>query len=187
MGRPSAARRRRRDSSHTHSRTHSLTTRTQTTSHSYSGSTFDLPYRTELTAAGASWEREYTHQPKLYKGTSGGLAVQFGAARDSQVAADTAQLSGTVSTGAATFAFIQAIEREGVAISYGRLLHAMFDTMRSSVGVSSATPGAAPSPGASMGGLLGALLGVGMMGSMRGQNPVVSASEAFDLNSSIDI
>lgn len=154
---------------------------------SHSGSTFDLAYRTELTAAGASWEREYAHQPRVYKGTAGGLAVQFGAARDSQVAADTAQLSGSVSTGAATYAFIQAIEREGVAISYGRLLHAMFDTMRASVGVSSAAPGAPPPGGAALGGLLGALLGVGMMGSMRGQNPVLSASEAFDLNSPIDI
>lgn len=124
----------------------------------------------------------------MYKGTAGGFAVQFGAARDSQVAADTAQLSGTVSTGAATFAFIQAIEKEGVAISYGRLLHAMFDTMRSSVGVSSSAPGAPQPPGgAALGGLLGALLGVGMMGSMRGQNPVLSASEAFDLNSPLDI
>lgn len=41
------------------------------------------------------------------QGTAGGEAFQFGAARDSQTAADTSQLSGNVSTGAATFAFIQ--------------------------------------------------------------------------------
>lgn len=41
------------------------------------------------------------------QGTAGGEAFQFGAARDSQTAADTNQLSGNVSTGAATFAFIQ--------------------------------------------------------------------------------
>jgi hypothetical protein len=152
----------------------------------HSGSTFDLPYRTEMTAAGASWEREYNHQPRAYKGTRGGLAVQFGAARDSQVAADTAALSGSVSTGAATFAFIQAVEREGTNVSYGRLLHAMFDTMRASVGVSSAAQGAGPAA-PQLGGLLGALLGVGMMGGMKGQNPCLSASEAFDLNSPIDV
>ena len=46
-----------------------------------------------------------------YKGTSGGLAVQFGACKDSQTAADTTGLSGdNTSTGAATFLFVQAIE-----------------------------------------------------------------------------
>ena len=58
----------------------------------------------------------------LRQGTQGGEAIQFGAARDSQTAADTAALSGHVSTGAATFSFIQAIERAGTNISYGRLL-----------------------------------------------------------------
>ena len=41
------------------------------------------------------------------QGTNGGEAFQFGAARDAQTAADTSQLSGNVSTGAATFSFIQ--------------------------------------------------------------------------------
>ena len=65
---------------------------------------------------------EYKKRPKRYKGTRGGEAIQFGAARDNQTAADTAQLSGHVSTGACTFAFIQAIERAGTHISYGELL-----------------------------------------------------------------
>jgi metacaspase-1 len=47
---------------------------------------------------------------RKYKGTQGGLAVQFGACKDSQTAADTAALSGGTSTGAATFLFIKAIE-----------------------------------------------------------------------------
>jgi hypothetical protein len=57
-----------------------------------------------------------THECKYlacrqYKGTSGGLAVQFGACKDSQTAADTSSLSSDkTSTGAATFLFIQAIE-----------------------------------------------------------------------------
>ena len=62
------------------------------------------------------------HSTRLWQGTQGGEAIQFGAARDSQTAADTAALSGHVSTGAATFSFIQAIERAGTNISYGRLL-----------------------------------------------------------------
>ena len=41
------------------------------------------------------------------QGTQGGECIQFGAARDSQTAADTSQLSGGVATGAATFSFIQ--------------------------------------------------------------------------------
>ena len=48
---------------------------------------------------------------RKYKGTNGGLAVQFGACKDSQTAADTASLSGGTHTGAATFLFIQACER----------------------------------------------------------------------------
>ena len=40
------------------------------------------------------------------QGTRGGEAIQFGAARDKQTAMDTNQLSGHVSTGAATFSFI---------------------------------------------------------------------------------
>lgn len=43
----------------------------------------------------------------VWQGTHGGWAVQFAAAKDDQTAADTAQLSGDVSTGAATYAFIQ--------------------------------------------------------------------------------
>lgn len=48
---------------------------------------------------------------RKYKGTNGGFAVQFGACKDSQTAADTASLSGGTHTGAATFLFIQACER----------------------------------------------------------------------------
>jgi len=46
--------------------------------------------------------------PRCAQGTAGGEAIQFGASRDRQTAADTAALSGNVSTGAATFAFILA-------------------------------------------------------------------------------
>lgn len=57
----------------------------------------------------------------LSQNTSGGLAFQFGACKDSQVAQDTAELSGT-NTGAATYSFIEAIEMGGVRQSYGQIL-----------------------------------------------------------------
>lgn len=44
----------------------------------------------------------------VFQGTNGGEALQLGAARDKQTAADTSAMSGGVNTGAATFAFIQA-------------------------------------------------------------------------------
>ena len=45
----------------------------------------------------------------VVQGTAGGEALQIGAARDKQTAADTAAMSGGASTGAATFAFIQVL------------------------------------------------------------------------------
>jgi hypothetical protein len=64
---------------------------------------------------------------RQYKGTSGGLAVQFGACKDSQTAADTSALSGdNTSTGAATYLFIQAIEhlsKRHAALTYA--LHSL--------------------------------------------------------------
>lgn len=50
----------------------------------------------------------------LVQGTRGGEAFQFGASRDSQTAADTSQLSGGISTGAATFSFIQVKQRSSL-------------------------------------------------------------------------
>lgn len=77
-----------------------------------------------------------------------------------------------------------AIEKLGTSISYGRLLHEMSDTLHRAVGGGGG--GGAPMP--ELPGLLGMLLGVGMVGlsgPKSGQNPVLSASEPFDLNSSL--
>lgn len=57
---------------------------------------------------------------RVIKGTSGGTAFQFGACKDSQVAADTNSMSGSAYTGAATFSFIDAVERYGPQQSYAR-------------------------------------------------------------------
>lgn len=47
----------------------------------------------------------------MFKGTRGGLVVQFSACKDSETAADTEKLSGGIHTGAATYLFIEAVER----------------------------------------------------------------------------
>eukprot|EP00887_Chlorella_sp_A99_P000533 scaffold17.g533.t1 len=147
----------------------------------HSGTAMDLPFSASCVGGYAHWVSEYMH-PALAqrKGTAGGFCVQFGAARDSQTAADTSALSGTcccccggggnVSTGAATYAFIQAIESRGTQLSYGDLLMQMASTLHAATGRQQQ----------SAGGLLGALLGAPT--NYRGQEPVLSANYAFDLN-----
>jgi hypothetical protein len=71
------------------------------------GPALDLPYQTKADAAG----RFYWKGKRRHKGTAGGIALQFGACLDAQVAQDTAKLSGSAYTGAATYSFIEAIER----------------------------------------------------------------------------
>ena len=69
----------------------------------HSGSSMDLPYLAKLQGGHAQW----VEQSRIIKGTSGGFAVQFAACQDSQTAADTSALSGSVNTGACTFCFIE--------------------------------------------------------------------------------
>jgi hypothetical protein len=82
----------------------------------HSGSVMDLPFQAHVRGGYAQWEAAY-HFTRTHKGTAGGFAVQFGASKDSQTAADTKALSGNASTGAATYCFIQAIERRGTKLS----------------------------------------------------------------------
>jgi hypothetical protein len=105
--------------------------------------------------------------------------MQFGASRDHQVAADTTKLSGGVATGAATFSFIAALERRGLNITYGELLVEMYNTLlQAGLGGSGGGGG-----GGGFGGLDGMLMGMlGGGGGFRGQEPVMSANYAFDLN-----
>lgn len=70
----------------------------------HSGSVFDLPYLVRLKGSRGDW----VEASRVIKGTSGGFCVQFSACKDSQVAADTAALSGSVNTGACTYSFIEA-------------------------------------------------------------------------------
>lgn len=137
----------------------------------HSGSVMDLPYTATCHAGYLRWESEtIPGRPGPYQGTHGGFCVQFGASRDSQAAADTRQLSGGVATGAATFSFIQAIERCGLRISYGALLIEMYNTLqRAGLG------GGGPAMGAGiMDAMLSGFLGGGA--AFRGQEPVLSAN-----------
>lgn len=93
----------------------------------HSGTMLNLPFRVPCVGGVTNWHAEYPQHLIASKGTSGGFAVQFSASDDSEYAADTAALSGTgVPTGAATYSFIQAIERKGLNTTYGELLTDMF-------------------------------------------------------------
>lgn len=73
----------------------------------------------------------------------GGTVVQLGACDDHQTAADTVKLSATAYTGAATYTFIQAIERYGPDQSYSSLLVHMTEALRALGKSSVSNPSAA--------------------------------------------
>ena len=106
------------------------------------------------------------------------MVVQFSASRDKQTAADTNALSGAAHTGAATYAFIQAVEALGPTASYGALLASMKATLDSVNGGGAAGLGL-PSGG---GGVFGKLMsGVLDAAGMSGQTPVMCTNVAFDI------
>ncbi|KAH6792760.1 metacaspase 1 [Perilla frutescens var. hirtella] len=95
----------------------------------HSGTVLDLPFLCRMDRSGRyAWE---DHRPRTgtWKGTSGGEAISFSGCDDDQTSADTAALSKVTSTGAMTFAFIQAIEK-GQGCTYGSILNAMRSTIR---------------------------------------------------------
>ncbi|KAL4614803.1 hypothetical protein ACB092_07G079300 [Castanea dentata] len=95
----------------------------------YSGTVLDLPYLCRMNREGVyTWEFQ-TYTPSVYKGTSGGLAISFGACDDQQTASDTTALAGKASTGALTYCFIQAVQSEP-GLTYGRLLNSIRQQIR---------------------------------------------------------
>eukprot|EP00198_Chlamydomonas_reinhardtii_P007619 XP_001696956.1 type I metacaspase [Chlamydomonas reinhardtii] len=136
----------------------------------HSGTALDLPYRAKVDHSGRWY---WKGRARYDKCTRGGTAFQFGACKDSQVAADTNKLSGKAYTGAATFSFIEAIEKYGVQQTYGVLLGHMMQTLR-------AMNGGMVSSGAT--GILASLL----LGSSisSGQEPVLSCDKQVDLYAS---
>eukprot|EP00775_Hariotina_reticulata_P010905 gene10905-11059_t len=144
----------------------------------HSGTAMDLPYRAKYSDGRFSWKLK----SRVIKGTSGGTAFQFGACKDSQVAADTNAMSGSAYTGAATFSFIDAVERYGTQQTYASLLQHMMETLRQQQG-----PGGTSS---ALSGLSGGLTGVavGLMasfllgaGALGGQVPVICCDKQVDL------
>ena len=89
--------------------------------------------------------------------------------------------SGTVSTGAMTYSFIQAIERNQ-AQTYGSLLAAMRQAIRdanASLGAGGGIP--ALTGGGLLGSLLGSVFGASSGGGLT-QIPQLSSDRMFDLN-----
>jgi metacaspase-1 len=157
----------------------------------HSGSALNLPYSATVKQDGyPRWESQYAHpQIAVTKGTAGGFAVQLGAALDHQTAADTTAMSGNTSTGAATFSFIKAIESRGLNLSYGDLLlemHRSLGALRGGGGgMGGMGMGMGIGGGMMMGGGLDSLLAGFLGGSTagyKGQEPMMSANYAFDLN-----
>ncbi|KAG2499084.1 hypothetical protein HYH03_003267 [Edaphochlamys debaryana] len=134
----------------------------------HSGTALDLPYRAKFDGAGRWY---WKGRPRYDKQTMGGTAFQFGACKDSQVAADTNALSGKAYTGAATFSFIEAIEKYGTNQTYGSLLSHMMSTLRATTG---------PTMGSTTSFFASLLLGPGAV-SMGGQEPVLSCDKQVDL------
>lgn len=136
----------------------------------HSGTVLDLPFLCRMDRNGRYiWE---DHRPRsgVWKGTSGGEAISFSGCDDDQTSADTSALSRITSTGAMTYAFIQAIER-GHASTYGNMLNAMRSTIRntdSGVGGGIVTS------------LISMLLTGGSLGGLR-QEPQLTANQTFDV------
>ncbi|KAK9908707.1 hypothetical protein WJX75_001808 [Coccomyxa subellipsoidea] len=153
----------------------------------HSGSALDLEFKCKVKDTGVRWKNEYTRRPSTYKGTAGGEVLQIGAARDKQTAADTASMSGTVSTGAATFAFIQAIERQGTHITYLQLLYSMtqaLEQLHASQG--NRPPKLPPQVGGLFGGLVNKVVkGALDFAGLSGQTPVMCSNVPFDLNRAV--
>ncbi|XWS51542.1 hypothetical protein CRYUN_Cryun12cG0185100 [Craigia yunnanensis] len=142
----------------------------------HSGTVLDLPFLCRMDRQGRYvWE---DHRPRsgMWKGTNGGEVVSFSGCDDDQTSADTSlmqcelALSKITSTGAMTYAFIQAIER-GHATTYGNMLNAMRSTIRN----------ANDQEGGFVTTLLTMLLTGGNLGSGSRQEPQLTANESFDV------
>ncbi|XP_051138514.1 metacaspase-1-like [Andrographis paniculata] len=141
----------------------------------HSGTMLDLPYLCRMDRSGRyAWE---DHRPRTgtWKGTSGGEAISFSGCDDDQTSADTAALSKVTSTGAMTYAFIQAIEK-GQGNTYGSILNAMRNTIRQTGGGSDLGGGVVTS-------LITMLLTGGSASIGLRQEPQLSANEPFDVYS----
>ncbi|XP_030944734.1 metacaspase-1-like [Quercus lobata] len=135
----------------------------------YSGTVLDLPFLCRMNREGVyTWEFQ-TYTPSVYKGTSGGLAISFGACDDQQTASDTTALAGKASTGALTYCFIQAVQTEP-GLTYGRLLNSIRQQIREA------------KTGIRLNGPIASLINK-VLGADLSQEPQLSSSEKFDIYS----
>lgn len=90
----------------------------------FSGTMVDLPLLCRVNKEGYYIWEDHSSK-KVYKGTSGGLAIGISACDDHQTSADTTAFTRTKArSGALTFSFIQAVRNEP-GLTYGRLLTSM--------------------------------------------------------------
>jgi hypothetical protein len=139
----------------------------------HSGTMLDLPFLCRMNRTGNyAWE---DHRPRsgTRKGTSGGEAISFSGCDDNQTSADTSALAKNTSTGAMTYAFIQAIER-GHGTTYGKLMSAMRSTIRNAD---------TAHDGGLVTSLLTMLLSGGGLIKRITQEPQLTAHETFDVYS----
>ncbi|KAL8539471.1 hypothetical protein ACS0TY_001184 [Phlomoides rotata] len=141
----------------------------------HSGTMLDIPYLCRMDRSGRyAWE---DHRPRTgaWKGTRGGEAISFSGCDDDQTSADTSALSKVTSTGAMTYAFIQAIEKGQGIMTYGSILNAMRSTIRKTD----------EDLGGGAGGVVTTLLTMLLTGGSAGaglkQEPQLSANEPFDV------
>lgn len=144
----------------------------------------DLPYLCKGQDRSGRWVWEdHGSRARVYKGTAGGEAILFSGCDDHQTSADTAALSKSVTTGAMTYAFIQAIERKRDC-TYSELMSDMRHTLKSA----KAGGGGMPSLGGGGLGTAVGLLGMLMGGSFSAggssgfsQIPQITASAPFEM------
>lgn len=174
----------------------------------HSGTALDLPYLSKGLNAANQWVWEDHRGKRTFKGTSGGDVFCISGCDDSQVSADTSSLAdGGVSTGALTFAFIEAVEnsiKSGTRPTYDQLMKSIHSTLKSAGlqagGYNRGRQGECDPKNGGFGGMLamgmlmavssgGGFVGNGGYGGHAGpqfrsgfsQNPQISASSTFEM------
>ena len=95
----------------------------------HSGTVMDLEYQFVFDNSSAQKWVNHNRNNNISKNTKGGFAVCFSSSSDSQVSADTTMYTGmNIATGAATYAFINAVEKDH-ATTYGQLLYSIQQTV----------------------------------------------------------
>ncbi|KAI4324887.1 hypothetical protein MLD38_030331 [Melastoma candidum] len=141
----------------------------------HSGTVLDLPYLCRMDRSGQYVWVDESPPSGTWKGTSGGEAICFSGCDDSQTSADTAALSRVTSTGAMTYAFIQAIERGHGSATYGVLINEMRATIRN------ANTGTGDMDGGLVTSLISMLLTGGPLSTRMKQEPQLSSNQQFDV------